>query len=510
MKTTEKFARNSIFNIIGHIITLPIMILIAPYMIRELGKANYGIWALAGVITSYAQLSDLGITKSLVKFVAEDWFHKDINRISIVLSTAFYTFAVIGGLVVIIILAIRSTLVTKLLAVPSELQTEALFVVSGIAVIFYLNLLFSVYNSALQGIQRMDIVNGIQVSSNILRALGTYLFLYLGWGLKGLIINSAICSILAIAVNVISTKRLVEGLKIHPRLTSMAELKRIWGYSSNVFLSSLLGLFQTPTNKVILSRFTSLVHVTFYQLGNQVQGALRTLFEVGMNPLLPAASELQSSKNNHELERIYFGMIRIIFLIVLPCVVLFIVLAKPIFQVWMGNGYELAAISLQFLLFAHFISMTVLPQYIVLMGYGNPRAATASHIISSGVNTLVALVLVLRFGLYGVLIGETISYFLAAIYLQVTFRKLTTIGVGRIVSYLPWKGILLSIMLGILIQFIIHFVYEWSLIKLLLVAISYLIVYAALALLIRVFDEIDKKLFLFIFRNIKELLPCVK
>ena len=67
----SRIAKNSIFNLIRTIIAVPVMLSITPYIIRHLGKEEFGLWALVGVISSYAQLSDFGITESLIKFIAE-------------------------------------------------------------------------------------------------------------------------------------------------------------------------------------------------------------------------------------------------------------------------------------------------------------------------------------------------------------------------------------------------------------------------------------------------------
>jgi O-antigen/teichoic acid export membrane protein len=390
LSTSHKFAKNSIYNVMGFVVIFPILILLTPYMLKVLGNAEFGIWAIAGVVTSYAQLSDMGMTTAIVKFVAEHWAKRDVERISKVASTAFFSFAVVGGAVVAAILLSSKFIVINLLKVPAEMQSEGLFVVFGVVIIFYFNLLFSVYNSVLIGLQRMDVTNIIMTSSKVLRALGMWFFLAAGFGLKGLIWNGAIFSALTIGANAFYAKRLTRGLKVNPFLFSFAELRRVVKYSVNIFFATLMGLGQDPLNKIILASFTSLSFVSFYEIGNRVKDILRQLFQVGLMPLLPASSELRSVSNKYELERIYLSTSRILYMFAIPAFLLVIVLAEPLVQVWLGDGYTFAARAIQFLLLGNLFSLLITPQYIILNGIGKPQLSTLVSAVNGFSNIIIA------------------------------------------------------------------------------------------------------------------------
>src|SRR3954468_9900116 len=45
-------------------------LLLAPLMLDRLGLALFGVWAVTGAMATYAGLADLGITRSLARFVA--------------------------------------------------------------------------------------------------------------------------------------------------------------------------------------------------------------------------------------------------------------------------------------------------------------------------------------------------------------------------------------------------------------------------------------------------------
>jgi O-antigen/teichoic acid export membrane protein len=503
LSTSYKFAKNSIYNVIGFIVTFPILILLTPYMLKVLGKAQFGIWAIAGVVTSYAQLSDMGMTTAIVKFVAEHWVKRDVARISKVVSTAFFSFAVAGGIVVVAFLLARNFIVINLLKVPSEMQAEAIFVVSGVAIIFYFNLVFSVYNSILVGLQRMDITNAITVVSKISRALGMWIFLAAGMGLKGLIWNSAIFSIFTVAPNVFFAKRLLSGFKLNPFLVSILELKEIVKYSANIFAARLMGLFQDPINKIVLATYTSLPFVSFYEVGWRVTSMVRSLFGIALMPLLPASSELQGESNKQELERIYLSISRVLYLFAVPFVLVMMVLAKPLVQVWLGEGYELAGRAMQYLLLGNLFSLLVTPQYVILQGIGKPQINTIAHAIAGGTNLILSIVLVQHIGFNGVLVSGLISLLVSSLYIDCLFRRTMDINIRKYLQQLSGISIVSAVMLSGSLIYFFRFVNVWDLEKLILFSMGSLLFYLVILNFARVTNDRDKRL-------LRQLLKVVK
>jgi len=494
LSSSDKFAKNSIYNVIGFIVTFPILILLTPYMLNVLGKAKFGVWAIAGVVTSYAQLSDMGMSTAIVKFVAEYWVKEEVGSINKVVSNAFFSFAVVGGILASSVILARHYIVVNLLKVPLGMQLEALFVVSGITIIFYFNLLFSVYNSVLLGIQRMDVTNGIMIISKTFRALGMWAFLAAGMGLKGLIWNSAIFSLFTIALNVFFAKRLLSDLKLNPSLVSFSELKEITKYSSNIFSAKLMGLFQDPINKVILAVYTSLPFVSLYEVGWRVNSMVRSLFGIALMPLLPASSELQSKSNKQELEKIYLSVSRMLYLFVVPFFLVVMVFAKPLIQVWLGDGYELAGRAIQFLLLGNLFSLLVTPQYIILQGLGKPHINTIAHGLAAGINVVLSIVLTYYIGFFGVLIGGVVSLLVSSLFIDCLFRRIVGIDVWVYLHQISIVGIFTAFMLSGSLMYASIFVYNWNIGKLILFVMGFFLVYLAILRIGGVTDKKDTQL----------------
>ena len=485
VSTSRKFARNSLFNVAGFVVTFPILILLTPYMLDVLGKARFGVWALAGVVTSYTQVSDMGMTTAIVKFVAEDWAKKEVGRISKVVSTAFFSFAVVGGVVAIGILVARQVIVINLLRVPLEMQREAGFVVSGIVIIYYFNLVFSVYNSVLRGIQRMDVTNVIMVISKVLRALGMWAFLAAGMGLKGLVWNSAILSILTIIANIVIVTNIVPGFSLRLQKFSLTTFKTIASYSMNVFGARIIALGQLPVNRIILSRYVGLTFVAFYDIGERITGLVRQSFHLAISPLLPASSELHGINRKGEIVKMYLSLSRLLYWTALPVSVLMLSLAEPIVFIWLGNGYIMAGRAIQFMTCGFLFSLLVAPQYVILQGIGKPQVNTLNHLFTAAVNIFFGIFLTIKIGYYGMLIAVVLSYIVASFHLDWSMRKILDIGVKEYIHNIPITYVIFTIATGFGIYLLAQDTCEWNLLILFSVVLCAILAYGLLYFVVR-------------------------
>jgi len=493
VNTSHKFARNAFFNVTGFVVTFPIILILTPYMLKVLGKTQFGIWAIAGVVTSYAQLSEMGMTTAIVKIVAGHWGKREIDRISKVVSTALFSFAVIGGIVVITILLTCNFIAVSILKVPPDLQNEVIFVITWVIIIFYFNIVFSVFNSILQGIQRMDITNSIMVVSKILNAICLWIFLAAGFGLKGLILNSAIFSTLTILVNIFWVKRLIRGIKVNLLLFSFSEVRRVLKYSINIFISNLMGLGQDPLNKIILAAYTSLSFVSFYEIGCRVKQMAGQLFGMAIMPLLPASADLHSAAKHQEMERIYLSVSRMFYLFAVPAFLLVIVLAEPLVLVWLGKGYEKAAHAIQFLLLANLFSLMVMPQYIMLQGIGKPHLCTLVAGINGVTNIVLAIILGHVIGYYGVLSAVVISLAFASLIMMYLFHRETGFSVIAYIQSLPLHMMAIGGIFLVGLRIIAHNIIHWEMSNFLGIVLGSSIAY--LVITFWLLDKDDRALF---------------
>ena len=70
MRSQRSLALGAATNCAAFAATLLVSFFLAPYLIRSLGDARYGVWCIVEAIAAYFTLFDLGIAACLVRFVA--------------------------------------------------------------------------------------------------------------------------------------------------------------------------------------------------------------------------------------------------------------------------------------------------------------------------------------------------------------------------------------------------------------------------------------------------------
>lgn len=427
-----RLARNSLYFAIKSAIALALMLLVMPYAIRVLGKEVYGIWALAGVVTSYAQLSDFGIAESVIKYAAEYRARRDGAAINRLINTVIVTHLLLALVVGWLLWLLLPFVASNILRIPLSLQEEAVLIFRLSVVVFFVNMVTGVFASLIIATQQMGYVTTVNIISACMGALGAIVFLSQGFGLRGLIMTNAGVALIAAILNVWFAYRLTPGLRINPvRWADKGMFKHILGYSWKTQTSNLAQLLIFQFDRILLSRYLGLEAVTYYEVGSNAAMYVRTFVMALFSPILPAASELQANEERQLLVGLYQRAFKFAVLIAVPLLFLVAGLAYPFVSLWMGAGFELSALTLQLLMPIYLVNILTGPGMFLLNGIGSPEVAMRAAVIAGITNLFFCLTLIKTVGYFGLIAGIGISLLIAAFYFFTSLhRSLPELGRG--------------------------------------------------------------------------------
>lgn len=392
-----------------------------------MGKEEFGIWALVGVISSYAQLSDFGITDSLIKFMAEFKARNDHHQLNRLINTAFVTYVGISLVCYAIVLLVLPFIISTILSIPPELSKKASYVFTIAITLFFVNMTMSVFGSLITGFQRMGYSSLISFISTIMMACGTFIALSQGFGLEGLIYNNALITIFVIISNSVVAWRLFPQMRLNPvRYFSRETLQLIFGFSWKVQLSSISNLLVYQLDRVLLSHFLGLGAVGNYEVANRIATQARVFIASVFTPMVPAASSLQATDEFDKLRGLYNRSMKYMAVAAIPFSALIIALAHPFVRTWLGEGYTTSAYTMQLLMFGYMVNLLPGPGNFILHGMNKPHIPMLNSIFAGITNLILCFVLVQLLGYYGVIVGilstivisSVIAYFLYHRYLN--------------------------------------------------------------------------------------------
>ncbi|MFH0924379.1 MAG: oligosaccharide flippase family protein [bacterium] len=181
---SQKIAKNSFYNFVGKIWNSLIAIILTPYIIGKIGTYRYGIWALVGVITGYTGFLDFGVSVSFVKYISEYHTKKEYEELNAVVNTGFLFYLVLA-IITISASYFCKGFIANFFKIPKDMKNEAVFVfLVGIS-IFCLSNAFNIFKAILDGLQRMDLNNKVDILLSFPRVIGVVFFFGEGVWVKG-------------------------------------------------------------------------------------------------------------------------------------------------------------------------------------------------------------------------------------------------------------------------------------------------------------------------------------
>ena len=412
---SQKIIRNTIFNVIGRFCGILVALVLIPYIIGHIGIEMFGIWAIIGVLTGYFGLLDFGIGTSFVKYISEFYTKRDYKKINQVVNTGFIFYSIFA-MVIIISGFFAISLLPNLFNIPQELYGEARFVFLLGIIVFAISNAVSPFGAIQGGLQRMDVTNKISIAISIPMIIGTIFFLERGYGLRGLMVNNAIILVVTSIINIIIAFKLLPELRFNPFLFSREMLKKLFGFGYKLQITRISGMVSLHIDKLLIAYFLSLGFVTFYQLGSSIVDKAKSIPLLLTTALLPAFSEVNAKQERQKLIEGYIRGTKYLSLVTFPLLTFLIISAPNIMMVWMGQGYEMSIWIIQILALGWLFNILIGVGCSVVQAIEKPEIQMRASLINTILNLTLSLILIIKFGFVGVVIGTSLSVFLGAGY----------------------------------------------------------------------------------------------
>ncbi len=487
---------------IGRFWSLVVGFVLAPYIISMIGIDRFGIWALLSILVGYFALLDLGIGTSFARFISEAYTKADYDEINRIANSGFLFYLCLTFPILCIAHFGRTPIFTFLNINP-VLYPDSKTAYYGTLAIFLLTTAMSGFTLILHGIQKIDIVNKIAIAVSIPNALVTVLFLRSGMKLDGLMWTSMITSGCALTLSFYFAKKYVPALRFNPFLFATSTMRRLMGYGLKIQFAKFAEVLIFQADKTIVSYFSGVGAVGYYQVGSQIVWRTRDLPVLLLSSLLPAASELHTLNDRKKLIDIYVRGTKYLAAVSIPLLFLLAAVAHPLMRAWMGEGFAISADISQILTMGYLFNVLMGVGAAVAAGMNQPNFQWHSAIVSTILNFIFVIDFGYYFGTYGIAVASTFSLIIGSIYFVVKFHSYVQISLSPF-----FKSTLLHPFLAAVAGFAVVWIANRfsvgispgggrgpSVALLIGEGFLFLLVYLVLILRFAFFDEIDRELF---------------
>jgi len=399
--------RNICSNWASYAVTAIVGFLLSPFIVHALGTTGYGLWTLVLSLTGYFGLLDLGIRSSVGRFVARYVALKDEEKTNRVVSTAF-CILLSGGLLALLTTAVVAKFFFHFLHVDAQFQStgKIALLITGATIAFALPL--GVFSSILVALERFDILSGVTIIGEVIRAVLVVIFLKLGFGLLAIaLIALFISSAEYLAMAAFATKQ-YRPLRIRLKLVDRDTFRELLGFGIYRFIWIVANQLIFYSDSVVIGIFLSTGAITYYAIAGSLINYGRNIASLVTDTFYPAATRLDAKQDLPGLRDLLVLGTRISLLVSLPLCLGFVFLGKQFITLWMGSEYSISAIYLIVLTIPQFTGMSQYMSALVLAGMAKHKVLAYLVLAEGAANLVLSIVLIRKMGLIGVAWGTVI------------------------------------------------------------------------------------------------------
>lgn len=414
-------------TVAAHAVRMLIAFVMTPVMLGYLGRNGYGTWSLVVGLVAFTSFAYMGIGGALNRHVAAAAAESDHRRLRGLTSSALVIHLGLG-LACFGLFVLPWPWLYRWLLADAPVGRDALFwtylaLLGG----FVCAIAGTTWSSFLSGLQREGIRNGVVLLSRVVMAGLGWLLLWRGWGVLGLGLAALVGEVVRL-VGLAAAAWVVHPAS-RPRLALVerAELRRLLGFSLQLFSAGVAIVVFVQVDKIILNEFVDKAAVAVYAVISQLCLQLRNVPLLMMHPTLAAMSDLQALGDRARLKRLLdrthaYGAA--------VAVLLFggtVVLGPSFLELWVGDqvgpSMPLAAWGVRLLAVGHGLSALSLAAQNLAVAVHRPHLLRNGNGIAAALNLVGSLGLVVLLGFRGVIIASAVSLACGGAWLVVVLHR---------------------------------------------------------------------------------------
>ena len=387
-------------------------LVLTPYILKNLGQAEYGVYKLTAAIASYLLLLDLGVGNSVIRYISKFRANNEEqqSRKFLGIVTIYYVFiALITILIGMVLIAVFPSFFATGLT-PSEvaLGKKLLLVTILNAAVMLATAGFA---NTVIAYEYFAFQKGCLIVQIIVKMLLTFLGLRMGYGSLTIVWVQLITMLICRIVYVVFVLRRIKLIPVFKGLDATF-IKEVIIYSSFILLQMIATQINACADQVLLGAFvsSSSIIIGIYGVGTQIVTYFQSIGNSMTGVLMPGVVKLVESKANKE--RLCSEMIRIgrlVFMVLGLLWVGFIVIGRQFIVLWVGAENQDAYIVCVLLMSAYMFILTESIGTQILWAMNEHKELSILKLCIVLINIILTVVLIKWNALIGATIGTFIS-----------------------------------------------------------------------------------------------------
>ena len=339
--STYEIKLGALLGYVVIILNILVSLFYTPYMLRQMGQSEYGLYSLVSSLIAYLTILDVGMGNAIVRYTAKFRAQGQLIEQYKMFGMFFILYLVIGAIAFIIGLFLYGN-VDSLFNTTMTLEELSKAKVMILLLLFNLAFSFpmSIWGSIMTAYERFVFPKVV----NIIRLLlNTFLMVFLlskGHKAVTMTVVTTIFNVLTLVINYCYCKYYLHIKLIFARF-NWNLLKEVAVYSFWIFLNIIMDKIYWGTGQFVLGSVASVASVAIFAIAIHLQSMYMQFSTALSGLLLPKLTALAVSKgSDKEISDLFIKTGRLQYIILSFILLGFIVFGKHFIVMWAGPEYE--------------------------------------------------------------------------------------------------------------------------------------------------------------------------
>lgn len=410
MNDSKNRKLGAILSYVSIIVSTLIQLVYTPFLIRQLGQSEYGLYSLINSIIGYLTVLDLGFGNAIVVYTARYRSQKKYDEEKKLHGMFFLIFCIIGSIAGLFGVALFFNVNTLF---GSTMTGEELNKAKILMLILTFNLVvsfvFNIYSSILNAYEKFIYQKIISILNTILKPIIMIPLLFMGFKSITMVIVITIVNIVVLISNYLYCKKKL-NINIKYKGFDKTIFKTIFSYSIWLFLTAIVDKVNWSVDQFILGTISGTVEVSVYSVATNFNSLFINLSTAISGVLLPKMTKMVAEKKSAEdITNEFIKVGRIQFIVIFLATSGLVLFGKEFIIWWAGKEYINSYYVALLLIIPALFSLIQNLGLSIMQAMNKFRFKALSTFIMSIINVCISIILATKLGAIGAAIGTTIS-----------------------------------------------------------------------------------------------------
>lgn len=410
MDTKPQIRKGAILSYITIIITTAISFLYTPFLVKNLGQSEYGLYALVANIIGYLTILDFGFGNALVVYTVR---YKTLNnkesekRLHGMFQIVFVIIAIIITILGLILYLNIDNLFGKVMTNIELQKAKIMMLILTFNLAF--SVVFSVYSSIITAYEEFVFQKIVVLLSELIKPIIMIPFLIMGYKSITMCIILTIVNISTVLSNYVFCKK-----KLNITITysgfDFTIFKTIFSYSIWIFINMVVDKVNWSVDNFILGAVCGTIAVSVYNIASQLNVVFINISSAMSGLFLPKVSMMVAKNStDEELTNEFIKVGRLQYIIIFLMASGLILFGKEFIIYWVGLDYEQSYYIALFLILPVCVPLIQNLGISILQAKNMHKFRSILYLIIALINIIISIPLSKHFGGLGAAFGTGLS-----------------------------------------------------------------------------------------------------